>query len=215
MQLEDVVERFPAVGIENASGIGQFKWDLVENSWWWSDGMYEVYGYEPRGVEPTLDVFRQHKDPRDMARIDAVFDRCLTEGGPFSCYHRIIDARGKRKTVVVVGYGDRDEADVRTALMHGFMVDLTASGQQDTSEALQAALKSRGTIEQVKGAIMLMHGLDADAAFAVLRGHSQVYNKKVASIAHDVVAAFRARPSKESITRGELDRILWDAAHGV
>jgi len=198
-------------GIQSDAGVGQFKWDRVSDSWWWSEGMYALYGYEPDQIEPTLEVFVRHKDPRDMARIEAVFDRCLSVGGPFSCYHRIIDGRGKAKTVVVVGYGDRDAEDTRTVMMHGFMVDVTATSQRETSEALQAALKNRAVIEQVKGAIMLVHGLDADAAFALLRGHSQVYNKKVATIAADLAAAFRERGAAEGITKGELDQMLWDA----
>ena len=195
------------------SGLGQFEWSPVTGDWSWTDGLYRIYGYAPRSIEPTLERFLQHKDPRDMARIDAVFARCLAQGGPFSCYHRIIDAQGKRKIVVVVGYGERDAKDTRTVRMHGFMVDVTASGEQETSAALQAALKNRAGIEQVKGAIMLVHGLEADAAFALLRSHSQVYNKKVAAIVADLLVAFTTRPEEESVSRGELDQMLWDAAH--
>ena len=54
-----------------------------------------------------------------------MLDRCLSEGGPFSCYHRIIDAHGKHKTVVVVGFGERDDSDTKTVRMHGFMVDVS------------------------------------------------------------------------------------------
>ncbi|MFL6028166.1 MAG: PAS and ANTAR domain-containing protein [Nocardioidaceae bacterium] len=199
--------------VEDDSRVGRFEWNPLTGDWSWTDGLYRLYGYEPHSIEPTLERFLQHKDPRDMARIDAVFARCLAHGGPFSCYHRIIDARGKRKIVVVVGYGERDAEDSRTVLMHGFMVDVTASGEQETSAALQAALKNRAGIEQVKGAIMLVHGLEADAAFALLRSHSQVYNKKVAAIVADLLVAFATRPEEESVTRGELDQMLWDAAH--
>jgi hypothetical protein len=213
MSLESIASQASVDAIEGGSGVGQFEWNTDTGAWSWSDGMFRIYGYAPQAVEPSLDRFLQHTDPRDMSRIDGVFDRCLSEGGPFSCYHRIIDAQGKHKIVVVVGYGERDADDTRTVLMHGFMVDVTASGQRETSEALQAALKNRGAIEQVKGAIMLVHGLDEDAAFALLRGHSQVYNKKVASIVAELLEAFRNRPSSEAISRGELDRMLWDAAH--
>ena len=213
MSLESTANEASVDVLEGGSGIGQFEWNTVTGVWSWSDGLYGLYGYEPRSVEPSLDRFLQHKDPRDLARIDAVFDRCLAQGGPFSCYHRVIDARGKHKIVVVVGYGERDAENTRTVLMHGFMVDVTASGERETSQALQAALKNRGGIEQVKGAIMLVHGLDEDAAFALLRGHSQVYNKKVSAIVADLLAAFQDRSSSESISRAELDRMLWDAAH--
>ena len=213
MSLESIANQASVDALEGGYGVGQFEWNTETGAWSWSDAMFRIYGYEPRAVEPSLERFLQHKDPQDMARIDSVFDRCLSEGGPFSCYHRIIDVKGKHKIVVVVGYGERDDADSRTVLMHGFMVDVTASGQRETSEALQAALKNRGAIEQVKGAIMLVHGLDEDAAFALLRGHSQVYNKKVAAIVADLLDAIRNRSGSESISRGELDRMLWDAAH--
>jgi hypothetical protein len=213
MPVEKVGNEASVEVLESGSGIGRFEWNTETGAWTWSDGLFGLYGYEPQSVEPSLDLFLKHKDPRDMARIDAVFNRCLSQGGPFSCYHRIIDARGRHKIVVVVGYGERDPEDTRTVLMHGFMVDLTASGQREASEALQAALKNRGGIEQVKGAIMLVHGLSEDAAFALLRGHSQIYNKKVSAIVANLLEAFQNRSSSESISRGELDRMLWDAAH--
>lgn len=213
MRLLGTAGKTSAVEVEQTVGVGRFTWDIPTGDWWWSDDLYRIYGYEPGALEPSLDAFLRHKHPQDLARIDAVFNRCLSEGGPFSCWHRIIDAAGKQRTVVVVGFGERSEDDERTVRMHGFMVDVTLSGQQDTNAALEAALKNRSGIDQVKGAIMLVHGLDADAAFALLRGHSQAYNKKVAAIVADLLVAFRQRESSESITRSELDQMLWDAAH--
>ena len=195
-----------------ASGLGRFRWDTVADTWWWSDEMFRLYGYEPGAVEPSLDRFLQHKDPRDMARVDAVFTRCLAEGGPFSCYHRIRDTRGRTKTVVAVGSGTRDDADTRTVVMEGFLVDVSAGTRTDAEAALQAVLATRAGIEQVKGAIMLVHGLEADAAFDLLRGYSQVYNKKIVDLVAAVLVAFRARASSETVRRSELDTILWDAA---
>lgn len=193
--------------------VGEFEWDIITNAWWWSDALCHLYGYEPEAVKPSMKIFLQHKDPRDLARIDAVFNRCLAKGGPFSCYHRIVDARGRGKTVVVVGHGSRDAEDTRTVLMHGFMVDVTASVAREASATLQAALTNRVEIEQVKGALMVVHNLDADAAFAVLRGYSQVSNRKVSAVAEAALIAFRERGEAESISRHELDQILWNAAH--
>jgi hypothetical protein len=193
--------------------VGQFSWDPTTDAWWWSDGLYRLYGYEPGAVEPSLERFLQHKDPRDMARIDAVFGRTLAEGGPFSCYHRIVDAHGVGKTVVAVGFGTRDARENRTVLMQGFLVDVSTSTQQETEATLQQVLRTRAGIEQVKGALMLLHGLDADGAFAVLRGYSSIYNRKLSTIVSSVLEAFQQRDSSESVRRSELDRMLWDAVH--
>lgn len=198
---------------EHGSPVGRFEWNPGSDHWWWSDGLYRLYGYEPRSVEPTMERFVQHKDPQDRARIDAVFARALSQGGPFSCYHRIFDVRGRRRTVVVVGYGDRNLEDTHTVCMHGFMVDVTAAGREETNAALEATLQTRAGIEQVKGALMVVHRLSADAAFEVLRGHSQVYNKKLSSIVAEVLAAIGRRDGSEEISRAGLDRLLWDASH--
>jgi hypothetical protein len=213
MRLLATAGKNSAAETEQTVGVGRFTWDVPVGGWWWSDDLFRIYGYEPGAIEPSLDAFMRHKHPQDLARIDAVFNRCLSEGGPFSCWHRIVDAGGKQKTVVVVGFGERSEDDERTVRMHGFMVDVTLSGQQDTNAALEAALQNRAGIDQVKGAIMLVHGIDADAAFALLRGHSQAYNKKVAAIVADLLVAFQERADSETITRAELDQILWTAAH--
>ena len=188
------------------SRIGEFTWDTL------ADGLYRLYGYQPASVEPTLERFLQHKDPRDRAQIDLVFDQALQEGGPFSCHHRIIDAAGVHKTVVVIGFGHRDVADTHTDVMQGFLVEVSSGADPESEAALQSLLLSRAAIEQVKGALMLVHGITADAAFNLLRGYSQVYNKKLAVIVAAALEAFRTRPPSTTISRGELDRILWDSS---
>lgn len=194
------------------SNIGQFTWDTVADMWWWSDELYRLYGYQSLSVEPTLERFLQHKDPRDRAQVDLVFTRCAQEGGPFSCHHRIVDANGVHKTVVAIGFGHRDSADTRTDVMQGFLVEVSSDDHSESEAALQSLLLSRASIEQVKGALMLVHGVSADAAFSLLRGYSQVYNKKLAAIVVAVLEAFRTRPPTNTVSRGELDRILWNAA---
>ena len=208
----------PATQVSTTEGavqlpeVGQFSWDTTTDAWWWSDGLYRLYGYAPGEVEPTLARFLQHKDPRDRAQIDLVFSRCSQEGGPFSCHHRIIDARGRHKTVVAIGFGRRNSADTHTDVMEGFLVEAGSGSPVESEEGLQTLLRSRASIEQVKGALMLVHGLTADAAFSLLRGYSQVYNKKLSVIVSAVLEAFQARATTSIVSRAELDRILWDSA---
>jgi hypothetical protein len=192
--------------------VGEFAWDTVADTWWWSDGLYRLYGYPPRGIEPTLARFLQHKDPRDRAQVDLVFTRCAEEGGPFSCHHRIVDAAGTAKTVVAIGFGHRNAAGSRTDLMQGFLVEVSSGNTPEHEAALQSVLRSRAAVEQVKGALMLLHGLSEDAAFDLLRGYSQVYNKKLAVIVAAVLETFRSRTTTSTVSRAELDRILWDSA---
>jgi hypothetical protein len=198
-------------GQDRSDAVGQFIWDLGTDTWWWSEALYRLLGYQPGAVAPTLERFLQHKAPEDQAHVDAVFSRCLAEGGPFSCYHHVVDAHGVRKTVVAVGHGDRDATDSQTVTINGFIVDVTGSSRQETNAALQATLANRAAIEQVKGVVMLVYGLDADAAFQMLVGHSQIANRKVSAIVDDVLKAMDTRSPTETIRRSDVDRLLSDA----
>lgn len=80
--------------------------------------------------------------------------------------------------------------------------------------ALQGKLASLAAIEQAKGALMVTYGLSADAAFALLRFHSQKRNVKIRSIADGVTAMMSSSPnSAEGINR--FDRLLDDVAHSL
>ena len=59
--------------------------------------------------------------------------------------------------------------------------------QQQISDALQAIIEQRASIEQAKGMLMFVYGIDADAAFDILRWQSQQYNVKLRLIAEQVL----------------------------
>jgi GAF domain-containing protein len=55
------------------------------------------------------------------------------------------------------------------------------------ADSLQRALHNRDLIGQAKGILMARHGLQADAAFEMLRAHSQRTNSKLVAVAERVV----------------------------
>ena len=73
--------------------------------------------------------------------------------------------------------------------------------------ALEGTLATLPAIEQAKGALMATYGISADAAFALLRFHSQTRNVKVRAIAAQLTTLMSSSPSSNTaITR--LDRLL-------
>src|SRR4051812_30457361 len=65
---------------------------------------------------------------------------------------------------------------------------------RDRADNLQAALETRGVIDQAKGILMDRHKLTADQAFQVLAQMSMKTNRKLRAVAHDLVHAGELPP---------------------
>jgi hypothetical protein len=110
----------------------------------------------------------------------------LQTGQPFCCRHRIITSQRQVRTVVTIGQGVLD-GDGRVSSVHGYFVDITDAGRHATEaeihDAVQRSAATRAVIEQAKGALMVVQGVSAQDAFAVLRWHSSQANCKLRDIA--------------------------------
>ncbi|MCW2715967.1 MAG: hypothetical protein JWN88_3014 [Frankiales bacterium] len=97
-----------------------------------------------------------------------------------------------------VGELNADDLDLGQALAHVASVvlvaDRTASDQSQINEQLQQALTSRVLIEQAKGMLAQVGGLDMDDAFAVLRRYARDHNLRLGDLAGAVVR--RALPTQ-------------------
>ena len=63
---------------------------------------------------------------------------------------------------------------------------------------LQGAFGRRAIIEQAKGILMERHGIDADAAFALLKAHSQQTGQKLIDVAQSSARTHQLLPSVHS-----------------
>jgi hypothetical protein len=195
----------------SAESVGQYTWCLVTDRWWWSDGTYRIHGFAPGEVVPTTELLMAHKHPDDVGDACLALNEALTHGGPYSCYHRIIDAHRKVRSVVVAGAARADSTG-RVVELRGFLVDLTAARRRDhhadVQEAVEAATRHRATIDQAKGMLMLAYGVDAAAAFAILVTCSQNTNTKVNQLAARMIAELpQAKPGNPALRR-RLETLL-------
>ena len=60
---------------------------------------------------------------------------------------------------------------------------------------LQGAFGRRAIIEQAKGILMERNGIDADAAFAVLKSHSQATGRRLVDVAEALTQSHKLLPS--------------------
>jgi GAF domain-containing protein len=66
---------------------------------------------------------------------------------------------------------------------------------------MRHAFDSWDVISQAKGILMQAHGLDADAAFELLRRNSQRSQQKLADVARALIAEYTARPGPSPLAR--------------
>jgi hypothetical protein len=167
-----------------------------------------MHGFEPGQIVPTTPLMLSHKHPDDRARVDGLLRRAAETGQPFSSVHRIRDAHGKTRTLAVTGQGRRDPATGRVTELFGYFIDVTESQREaaarDATASIQASAERRAVIEQAKGVLMVVYGIDEEEAFERLRRASNAANIAVRDIAYSLVHLFSGPdvtvfPTREAI----------------
>lgn len=206
---------------------GAYRIDLVSGTSAWSDGLYQLHGYERGEVVPTIELILAHKHPDDRAHAEEILAKVSRHGGHFAIYHRIIDARGRLHQVLSSGEAVRDGSGNVTEL-GGVTVDLTATLQRETEvaarEAVERATSTRSVIDQARGLVMGRLGINADEAFDLLVRLSNRTNMKLAVVAADLVALAESggsgstkgskRPDAEDSLDAALQTLLEGATPG-
>lgn len=190
--------------------VGPFRFYFADQRWEWSEQLEQMHGYEPGTVTPTTELVLSHKHPEDRGQVAATIDDILHTHKAFSTRHRIIDTGGRVHHVVVVG--DRIVDDHGAVIgTHGFYVDVSSAPDQDVvTERLAEIAENRAGIEQAKGMLMLVYGIDEDAAFNLLKWLSQESNVKLRPLAEQITEDFRAvRPAVSA--QPEFDQLLLTA----
>ncbi|WP_069386850.1 PAS and ANTAR domain-containing protein [Cellulosimicrobium cellulans] len=171
--------------------IGRYRLDLGTGRWWWSDETFLMHGFRPGDVVPTTELVLAHKHPDDRDRVESVLEAARTTGEPFASMHRIMDARGRERSLVVVGQGRRRPRDGQVVELVGYFVDVTdvvaRQAQARAQEDIRAAGATRGPIEQAKGVVAMVRGVSPDDAFELLRRLSNERNVRLRDLAGEVV----------------------------
>jgi transcriptional regulator with GAF, ATPase, and Fis domain len=71
---------------------------------------------------------------------------------------------------------------------------------RDVADSIQRALQTRAPIEQAKGILMALHGIDADKAFDLLRRESQATNTRLHTVATELVTRLSTPATDDSLT---------------
>ena len=195
------IERALALGANHV--VGRYRYELATQRWWWSDETFQIYGFAPGEVVPTTTLVLAHKHPDDRARVSRVLEDAALTGEPFSSVHRIMDAGGRERTLTVVGQGRRDPRTRQVHALVGYFIDVTAAVKARAGEAANASIRasaaSRAPIEQAKGIIAFVLGIDAEEAFEYLRSTSNHANIAVRDVARRIVELARTESAAADV----------------
>ena len=202
----------PDVGTAENHSVGWFRFHFDDELWEWSPEVQALHGYQPGTVTPTTELVLAHKHPEDREHIAAMLREIQHRHQAFSTRHRIIDTAGDTHHVLVVADRITDESGAVVGTS-GFYVDVTPTGDQEQlSAAIAEIAENRAAIEQAKGMLMVVYGIDADTAFDLLRWRSQQANIKLRLLADQIVRDFVGLAQHEHVpTRAAFDNLLLTA----
>jgi ANTAR domain/PAS fold len=193
---------------------GWFRFFFEDQRWEWSEQVQRMHGYQPGTVTPTTELVLAHKHPKDRRQAAATIKDMLQNHHAFSTRHRIVDTAGIVHHVVVVGDELTDHHDVVIGT-HGYYVDITPTADRADEDLITAQVteitEHRAVIEQAKGMLMLVYGVDAGAAFELLKWRSQERNVKARRLAHQIVQDFCAVRDDAIGSRSAFDHALLTA----
>lgn len=192
--------------------MGRFALNVATDTWEWDDEVYRIHGLDPATTTPTLSLVLASKHPDDRDRVRQLLERVSREGGPFSISYRLLGADGTQRRIVLVGNGQA--ADEASATIQGYYIDLTHDFVEDAEElarvAVRASAESTALIEQAKGILMFVYGIDGASAFAMLRWWANSNEQTVRDVA-ERLADLASRGVVTGVgVRNSLDALLHD-----
>lgn len=192
--------------------VGQYRFTSGDDRWRWSDEMFEIHGMEAGEVVPTRDLFLRHVRADHRDRVAAALEACERDGTPVGEHYVLVDLAGDERAVTLSGGRDQG-AD--GAVVSGFLVDVSASQRATVADAvnvqLHQALESHAVIDQAKGVLMLVYGIDGDAAFELLRWSSQQRNVRLLALAERLVGAVESAGGLAPTSRARLDELFFQS----
>lgn len=148
-----------AASLANAQRIaklGNWDWDIVNNSLYWSDETYRIFGLTPQEFEATFEAFLKYVNPDDREFVQISVDEALHEKKPYAIDHRIVLPNGDTRIVHEHGEVVRDE-NGRPLRMTGTVQDVTDHKEAEAElKKLSAAIDHSVNvifITNVKGSI--------------------------------------------------------------
>ncbi|MDH5718258.1 MAG: PAS domain S-box protein [Spirochaetia bacterium] len=109
---------------QNIAHIGNWDWNIITNTLWWSDEIYQIFEIEPKFFSPKYETFLEFIHPDDRERLKSAVKAALEQDIPYSIDHRVKLINDKEKIVHEMGEVIRDQTG-KPLRMIGTVQDIT------------------------------------------------------------------------------------------
>lgn len=104
--------------------IGSWEWNFVDNSLWWSEEVFRIFGLSSDTFCPTYPAFLETIHPEDRGLVERVVDQSIKNDLPYGIEHRILRPGGDVRYVHERGIVKKDTGGNVTS-MRGTVQDIT------------------------------------------------------------------------------------------
>ncbi|MFB6184367.1 MAG: PAS domain-containing protein [Haloarculaceae archaeon] len=154
---------------QRLADLGHWEWNIVDDTLYWSDEIYRIFGVEPDAFDASYDAFLEFVHPDDREAVRTAVDAALDDDHTYSIEHRIVRADGAQRVVHESGEVIRDGDEA--VAMRGVV--------QDVSDRVQRSRNLRAFREAVERAGHAIYWTDSDGtiqyvnpAFEAITGYS-------------------------------------------
>jgi diguanylate cyclase (GGDEF)-like protein/PAS domain S-box-containing protein len=153
------------VQAQRIARMGNWDWRIKENTLYWSEGIYRLFGVDPAAFAATYEAFLERVHPDDRQALNEAVRRALEEHTPYDLIHRIVLPDGTTRIVHESGEVTWD-ASGQPERMIGTVMDVT-----DQTRIEQALRESEAKLRTViEGFPVVLWVLDRDGVFTLSRG---------------------------------------------
>jgi len=153
------------VQAQRIARMGNWDWRIKENTLYWSEGIYRLFGVEPTAFAATYEAFLERVHPDDRQTLNEAVQKALEQHIPYDLTHRIIRPDGTTRIVHESGEVAWD-ASGQPERMIGTVMDVTE--QTRIEQALRESEAKLRTV--IEGFPVVLWVLDQDGIFTMSRG---------------------------------------------